>query len=260
MPRRCWCPWGPSGSWAGLNHRRLGTVPGEEGRHQSPAAGSPLPPSPSRGSALSTRRIGPELLPRPRSHGLGPAARTGHASVSTKPCPGPVTPAGALELSALHVGCPLESTRWVLQLVGVTAAGRSCSRPGEGGGQHLLTPSFLQMTPTLAAPSGVLAVLTLITEASAVPTHGAPSSATIEHGALSLPGVSSVPRALLGPVGPHSTPLLGFSCKNPGKLASGRQDSTPDNADLSFLSVWAPCRKDGSSGGQPLMVLGERLL
>ncbi|KAI4564655.1 hypothetical protein MJT46_010453 [Ovis ammon polii x Ovis aries] len=116
------------------------------------------------------------------------------------------------------------------------------------------------MTPTLAAPSGVLAVLTLITEASAVPTHGAPLSATIEHGALSLPGVSSVPRALLGPVGPHSTPLLGFSCKNPGKLASGRQDSTPDNADLSFLSVWAPCRKDGSSGGQPLMVLGERLL
>lgn len=81
MLRRCWCPRGPGGSWAGLNHRRSGIARGG-GRHRSPVAGSPSALKPQPGfSTLHEEDSGWNCCPAPMPRAQ-PAARTGHASVS----------------------------------------------------------------------------------------------------------------------------------------------------------------------------------
>lgn len=72
MPRRCWCPWGPSGSGR-TEPQALGDSPlGEEGRHQSPRW-SPLPPSPSRVQRCPRGGSGQNCCPRPPATGSAPA-------------------------------------------------------------------------------------------------------------------------------------------------------------------------------------------
>ena len=110
MLRHCWCPRGPGGLWAGLNHRRSGIARGG-GRHRSPVAGSPSALKPQPGfSTVHEEDSGWNCCPAPDATGSACCETRTREHESTEPHPGPATPPGALDLSALSAGCPLEST------------------------------------------------------------------------------------------------------------------------------------------------------
>ena len=54
--------------------------------------------------------LGLELLPCPNATGSARCENRTRERESTEPRPRPATPPGALDLSALGAGCPLEST------------------------------------------------------------------------------------------------------------------------------------------------------
>lgn len=102
MPKALLVPLGPQWVVGRTEPQAQGQSLGRRAAPE-PCGGVPVPPSPNRGSRCP--RGGSGQAAPPEATGSAPLqeqdTRRVHPSL-----PGPVTPAGALELSALHVGCP----------------------------------------------------------------------------------------------------------------------------------------------------------